>query len=71
MKNRFDEFELDKMRKDPDNYFWGIFYFNPKDYRIVLPKRDRYRGWTFNFAKIETYLILLVLILAIVLASRF
>jgi uncharacterized membrane protein len=62
MKNTFDEFRLEKMRKDPDNYKWGIFYFNPKDYRIILPKRNKYLGWTLNFAKFETYLILFLII---------
>ncbi|HKI89341.1 MAG TPA: hypothetical protein VKA38_09955 [Draconibacterium sp.] len=70
MKNRFDEFELDKVRNAPDNYIWGIFYFNRRDYRIILPKRNKPLGWTLNFAKIETYLILLILIGGVILASR-
>jgi len=30
--------ELDEMRKNPDNYKWGIFYFNPKDSRFIVPR---------------------------------
>ncbi len=62
MRDSFNQFELDNMGNDPDNYIWGIFYFNPKDYRIILPKRNKYLGWTLNFAKVETYLILFFII---------
>lgn len=27
---------------------WGMFYFNTKDSRIILPKADGL-GWTLNF----------------------
>ena len=60
MKNSFDQFELDKMRKDPDNYILGVFYFNRKDFRVILPKRNAMLGWTPNFARIETYLLLIL-----------
>ncbi len=63
MKTKFDQFENDRMIDDPVNYKWGIFYFNPKDRRIVVPKRSRVMGWTLNFANIYTYLLLFGLIL--------
>ncbi|MGD9931024.1 MAG: hypothetical protein AB7U05_13480 [Mangrovibacterium sp.] len=70
MKRLENDRELDNMRNDPDNYIWGIFYFNPKDYRVILPKRNRFLGWTLNFAKAESYLILLVLVAAGYLLGR-
>ncbi len=57
MKTPFQQHELDRMRTDLDNYKWGIFYFNPKDSRIFLPKMQRWMGWTLNFANPYSYLI--------------
>jgi len=65
MKPNFDQFENDRMINDPINYKWGIFYFNRKDDRDVVPKRSRMMGWTLNFGNIYAY-ILLILIIAIV-----
>lgn len=70
MENSFDEYELDKMRNDPTNYFLGVFYFNSKDYRVILPKRNQFLGWTLNFAKMQTYLILILFIAMIYLFTR-
>ena len=44
---------------DPDNYKWGIFYFNPDDLRAVVSKRNRWMGWTLNFAQPLAWVILL------------
>ena len=62
MRTNFDQFENDRMINDPTNYKWGIFYFNAKDRRILVPKRARMMGWTLNFASIYTYLLILGLI---------
>ncbi len=48
---------------------WGIFYFNPADPRIVVPKRIPSLGWTLNFAQPISYAFFVTLIL-IVLLSR-
>jgi hypothetical protein len=62
MRSKFDDQdELDRMRLDPDNYKWGIFYFNPKDSRIILPKRNPYMGFTVNFANPLSYIIIILL----------
>lgn len=66
MKSGFDDEELERMRLDPTNYKWGIFYFNPKDPRLFLPKRIPVMGFTLNFANPFSYLIL-ILLLAIIL----
>ncbi|HEY0898080.1 MAG TPA: DUF5808 domain-containing protein [Sphingobacteriaceae bacterium] len=60
MKSPFQQFEEDKMITDPANYKWGIFYFNSKDSRAVVPKRSRYMGWTFNFAHPLPYVFILL-----------
>jgi len=55
----FNDDPLDRMRNDPENYKWGIFYFNRKDPRMLVPKRNRLMGWTMNFASPYSYLILI------------
>jgi uncharacterized membrane protein len=55
---QFEDHELERMRKDPENYKLGIFYFNPKDPRVILPKRNKILGFTVNFASPYSYLII-------------
>lgn len=62
MKTNFDQFENDRMIQSPENYKWGVFYFNTKDRRILVPKRVHMMGWTLNFANINTYLLIFGLI---------
>ncbi|MEI7596546.1 MAG: DUF5808 domain-containing protein [Bacteroidota bacterium] len=62
MKTPFEQHELDEMKNNPNNYKWGIFYFNPKDYRVIVPKRNVGMGWTLNFANLYAYLIILGII---------
>ncbi len=70
MKNNFDEFENDRMIQDPANYKAGIFYFNRRDRRVVVPKRNKMMGWTLNFANMYTYLLISGIILAILIYRR-
>jgi uncharacterized membrane protein len=69
MKTDFDRFEKDRMINDPVNYKWGIFYFNPKDHRVIVPKRIQAMGWTLNFGNIYTYL-LFIAIVAVILVTK-
>lgn len=63
MRSEFDsQEELDRMRMDPDNYKWGIFYFNPQDPRIFLPKKNPFMGYTLNFANMYSWLILIIIL---------
>lgn len=62
MKPNFDQFANDRMIDDPVNYKAGIFYYNPKDRRIIVPKRLRGMGWTLNFGSLYTYLLILGLV---------
>jgi uncharacterized membrane protein len=69
MKTNFDQFEHDRMINDPTNYKWGIFYYNRKDSRILVPKRIQSMGWTLNFANINTYLFIIGFIVVVMVAN--
>jgi uncharacterized membrane protein len=56
------------MNKNPNNWR-GIFYFNRKDYRLIVPKNNPYLGWTLNFASPYTYLFLLAVLALVILAE--
>ena len=54
--------------------YWkfGIFYFNPDNRKVFVPKRIGI-GWTLNFARWQTTLIIgaLIILLAISLLTTF
>ncbi len=58
MKSKFNPDNLTRAEKNPEHYKWGIFYFNPDDNRIIVPKRAQWMGWTMNFANLWSYVIL-------------
>jgi len=70
MRTKFDQNELDKMRGDPDNYKWGIFYFNPQDPRTIVLKRIPAMGLTLNFARPYSYLFIIGILLFAILMGR-
>ena len=47
---------LEKWHKDPNNWKYGIFYFNREDKRLLPPKRQEWMGWTVNFANLKSVL---------------
>ena len=51
--------------KESESWKWGIFYYNPLDKRIMLPKRTGL-GYTFNFARPISVMFTLALIILIV-----
>jgi uncharacterized membrane protein len=56
---------------DNTHYRWNAFYFNKEDKRILVPKRARWFGYTFNFAQPTTYIIIAFLLFCLcVLASK-
>jgi uncharacterized membrane protein len=63
---------FDPMADDPANYKLGIFYFNRKDKRTIVPKRYRLLGWTINFAHPYVYwrtiIIVAIIIFSVVVA---
>lgn len=55
---------------NPENWIWGLFYYNKKDPRILPPKRNEWLGWTVNFANpksVTIFLAMIVLFLAFIL----
>lgn len=54
---------LDKWSKDPNNWLWGMFYYNPKDKRIFPPKKIPWMGFTTNFANPKSVLYLIGMLL--------
>jgi uncharacterized membrane protein len=55
MNPLFPNNDFDPMIDDPENYRLVIFYFNRKDKRVIVPKRNRMLGWTVNFAHPYAY----------------
>lgn len=61
MENQNQETE-NNWHKDPNNWIWGIFYFNRKDKRIFLPKRIEWMGITINFANPKSILAVVIML---------
>lgn len=56
------DFEQEK----PENWIWGVIYFDKKDYRFLVSKRNPMMGWTFNFAHpIAFIVVVLILLIAV------
>ena len=70
MRRKFEDNEDERWRNDPESYKWGIFYFNPRDPRIILPKRIKEMGWTLNFANPYSWLIIIGIISFAVLLGK-
>lgn len=54
---------------DDRYYHAGLFYFNKKDKRVIVPKLNKALGFTVNFARWEAYLAIAIIIVAAILAS--
>jgi uncharacterized membrane protein len=61
---------LEKWHQDPDNWKFGIFYFNKEDKRIFPPKRRAQFGWTVNFANPLSVLAIVVIITIAILITK-
>lgn len=70
MKTELDQAILDSMSKNPSNWK-GVFYFNRKDPRLIVPKLYPVMGWTFNFASIYSYITIGCIILIIIASVYF
>ena len=55
--------------QNPNNYKWGILYFNKKDSRLIVPKHESQRGWTINFANPLSYILIILLIIILIFSS--
>lgn len=49
-------------REAPDNWVWGLFYYNREDKRIFPPKRIAWMGWTVNFAHPPSFFALIIIL---------
>ena len=58
------------MKTNPEYYKWGLFYFNREDPRIFVPKVNRLMGWTLNFARPESYIIIGAFIFLMIYLTR-
>jgi uncharacterized membrane protein len=50
---------FEKWSKDPNNWVWGMFYYNKEDQRLILPKRIAWMGLTINFANYKSVLFII------------
>jgi uncharacterized membrane protein len=62
---------LAEWHADPNNWKWGLFYYNKADKRIFPPKRIMGMGWTINFANPVSIVVFVLLIAAIICISIF
>jgi uncharacterized membrane protein len=62
---------LENWHKDQNNWKWGIFYFNKDDKRIFPPKRNKYLGWTVNFANPISIISLVAITTFLVIISKY
>ena len=60
MTNEFDNYWEDKA-----NWKYGLFYNCPQDPRVIVPKKPKWMGRTFNFAHRRAYWVLLAVILLV------
>jgi len=58
------------MKTGQDKYLWGVLFFDRSDSRVIVPKMNKWMGWTFNFARPETYIIIAAFIAIMILVSR-
>jgi uncharacterized membrane protein len=70
MADKPDKEILDAWYNDPANWKLWVFYYNPKDKRILPPKRSRL-GWTINFANPYSVMVLIGALVLIALIERY
>lgn len=69
--NEPNEETKNQWENDPNNWIWGMFYYNPKDKRLFPPKRIKEFGWTTNFANPNSVFIMALLILILIVFAKF
>lgn len=62
---------LENWHKDPNNWKWGCIYYNKEDKRIFPPKRNKYMGWTVNFANPISIITLAIISISIIFISNY
>ena len=68
MENQEEPSEETKERwqNDPNNWIWGLFYYNKEDKRLLPPKRIPIMGWTVNFANRNSVWLFVFMMLLII-----
>jgi hypothetical protein len=56
---------LDRLWSDPKHWRAGLFYSCKEDPRAVVPKKQKWRGWTMNCAHLSAWGFLLFVIVLI------
>jgi uncharacterized membrane protein len=69
--NNPSEETKNKWENDPNNWIWGMFYYNPKDKRLYFPKRIQEFGWHTNYANPNSLFILSLLILIVLVFVKY
>ena len=67
MKLEITRDQLEQRWQDPANWRAGSIYSCQDDPRVVVPKKQRWRGWTINFAHPQAIPTLIIIILIAVL----
>src|SRR5437773_8251738 len=65
MNTKLPSGTLDKLWADANHWRAGIIYVCKNDPRVIVPKKPKWGGWTFNFAHAAAWLVLLVCLLSI------
>lgn len=65
-----DDERQNQYDKDPDNWIWGFFYYNPKDSRLFPPKKINEFGWTINFANPNSVFLAIIIIAILIIISE-
>lgn len=60
----------DQNQNDPKHWKWGVFYVNPDDKRVMVPKRVPMMGFTLNFGNRKTGLYLVGIGLVITISLK-
>jgi uncharacterized membrane protein len=62
MKTKLEKAIFETMSNNPNNWK-GIFYFNPKDPRILVRKINPRLGWSYNWASPYSYIAFICIVL--------
>ncbi|WP_428231163.1 DUF5808 domain-containing protein [Flavobacterium sp.] len=66
-----DKETRNEWNNNPDNWIWGLFYFNPKDNRLFPPKKIKELGWTINFANPNSVFVVIVVIAILLITGEY
>lgn len=59
-----------RWHNDPNNWVWGVFYYNTEDKRLLPPKRTKQMGWTINFANPNSVMIVIIIIAILIIIGE-